>query len=268
MTEQQFDKTQQEQDELHLQHPSLSDETNETDEVMEDAVEEIADAAQESVEEMGEPVDTTKKEKWNKIFNVILTVLLIMMIIFFGARAYVSQYYGGVNVSGHSMQQTLQDGEWLLMHLADKGAKANYGDIIVLDVRGYKNATAEEGFLIKRLIAKGGDQLYCEQGQIFICYAGTDEFVLLEEPYAYYEQDKSTYSFASKKNPYKIQEGEIFYLGDNRQNSKDSEEEFASSRGMILKETDIHGVVPKWAVKFHTALRWIFLTETFFKTGE
>jgi signal peptidase I len=166
------------------------------------------------------------------------------------------------------MRKTLQGGEWLLMQLTDKGTKADYGDIIVIDVRSYQGATAQEGFLIKRLIAKGGDKLYCKQGRIFIWYKGADGFVELEEPYAYYANGKSLYQFASYEEPFVVPEGKIFYLGDNRQNSKDSEEEYSSQNGVIVNETDIHGVVPDWAITYQKPLRILFLTETYFKQGE
>ena len=207
----------------------------------------------------------TPSKKVGKIASTFFTILFVILMLFFGARVYVSTNYGGVAVDGASMRQTLQGGEWLLMELTSTGAKADYGDIIVVDVRSYSGSTAREGFLIKRLIAKGGDKLYCKQGRIFIRYKGAEEYVELDEPYAYYQTGKSLYNFASYEQPYEIQEGKIFYLGDNRQNSKDSEEEYASANGVIVNETDIHGVVPQWAITYQVPLRILFLTETYFK---
>ena len=201
----------------------------------------------------------------SKFATALFVALFVILSVFLGARIYVSNYFGAVEIDGTSMQNTLQDGEWLLMRLTEKGAKAERGDIVVLDVRNKPSATAEGGFLIKRLIAMEGDKLYCRSGRIFICYNGEEEFVELDEPYAYYSANKSTYSFASYENPYVLGEGEIFYLGDNRIVSKDSEEEFSKTDGLILKETDVHGVVYQWAVTYQTPLRWVFLTETFFK---
>ena len=214
------------------------------------------------------PQEEETEKKPNKVVSVICTILFIFLVVLFGARIYVSSRYGGVLVQGESMRQTLQGGEWLLMELTEKGAQADYGDIIVLDVRKYPNATAEEGFLIKRLIAKGGDKVYCKEGEVYVWYQGTDGFVKLDEPYAYYLRGKSNFSFASEAHPYVVETGKIFYLGDNRQNSKDSEDEYASANGMLVNETDIHGVVYDWAIAYQTPLRLIFLTETYFNRGE
>lgn len=204
-------------------------------------------------------------KKPNKLLSAIFTVVLVVLVAFLGVRIFVSSTCGAVLVKGTSMQNTLQGGEWLLMHLTKKGAKAQRGDIVVLNVQGKEGATAEEGFLIKRLIATEGDKFYCKGGRIFIWYNGTDGFVELEEPYAYYSANKSMYSFASYETPYELGEGEIFYLGDNRIVSKDSQEEFEAENGLILKETDIHGVVYDWAVTYQTPIRLLLLTETFFK---
>ena len=211
-----------------------------------------------------EEIAVQQPKKPNKILSAIFTVIFVILLAFLGARIYVSSTYGAVLVKGESMRNTLQGGEWLLMHLTEKGAKAERGDIVVLDVRNKEGATAKEGYLIKRLIATEGDKLYCKGGRIFIWYNGADNFVELEEDYTYYSVGKSLYSFASYETPYELGKGEIFYLGDNRQSSKDSQEEFETQNGMILKETDIHGVVYEWAMTYQTPLRWLFLTETFF----
>ena len=61
---------------------------------------------------------------------------------------------------------------------------------------------------------------------------------------------------------YEVGEGEIFFLGDNRQNSLDSryKEEYGGSHlsNGLYKAEDIYGVVPDWAIAYKTPLEWLF----------
>lgn len=74
----------------------------------------------------------------------------------------------------------------------------------------------------------------------------------LYEPYAYYAYD---YGFAL----YEMGEGEIFFLGDNRTNSKDSRYKEGDSHfsDRLYKATDVYGVVPDWAIKYKAFLKYL-----------
>lgn len=198
--------------------------------------------------------DGSKKHGSNRsdyIFYIVMAVLFIAII---GFRIWVSNALGRVEVSGSSMCQTLQDGDRLTMNLVKDGKGLERGDIIVVNVSSYHLKDSQGvsiNFLIKRLIAVEGDKVKCTDGQISICYAGTEEYVLLDEPYAYYGglpgRDKSDYDFKE----YTVGEGEIFFLGDNRLNSVDSRyQEWGGSHlnGTLYKATDVEGVVSQWAV--------------------
>ena len=181
-------------------------------------------------------------------------LLLAVFTLFLGLRAYWVQTFGGIVVDGPSMLQTLKNKDKLLMLYADESTKAQRGDIIVVDVRGYEECGSTD-FLIKRLIAVEGDSVYCESGNLFIKYAGNTEYEKepLVENYAYYADGKSEYSFKE----YVVGEGEIFFLGDNRQRSKDSRyQEVGASHlaDRLYKEEDIYGIVPEWALKYKNIL--------------
>ncbi|MBQ8659065.1 MAG: signal peptidase I [Clostridia bacterium] len=193
-----------------------------------------------------------------------LLVLALLLSIFFSVRNYWVTSFSGVIVSGHSMDDTLFDGEKLLMKLTSSGEKAERGDIIVVDVRGYKGSDklqpnenfGDTKFLIKRLIAVEGDVVRCKDGELSIQYGGTGEFKKLKEPYAKYI-DKLGYDF---KEDYVVGKDEIFFLGDNRDNSIDSRynETDGSHLTCLYMESDIYGIVPEWAIEHREVLEKIF----------
>ncbi len=195
-------------------------------------------------------------------------VLFALALAFFGFRLYWVSHYSGVRVDGPSMLNTLHHGDRLVMRLVDDDRPAKRGEIIVVDVRGYEEVQEKnEGkdpenqlkFIIKRLIATEGDVVKCTAGQVEIKYAGDEEFTPLNEPYARYESQtkKAEYTFAE----YTVGEGEVFFLGDNRNNSIDSrynQENGSNLHGRLYQAKDIVGVVPAWAVENQSILEKIF----------
>ena len=187
----------------------------------------------------------------------ILLAFLVFLALCF--RIWWTNNYGGVVVDGSSMYKTLVDGEKLLMRYVDDGEGLERGDVIVVYVGDYEECKGiEGGYLIKRLIALEGDKVKCHDGQISICYAGTTDYVPLDEPYAYYS-NQEIYDFQGQE--YEVGEGEIFFLGDNRNNSCDSRyKEFGGSHlvGHLYKATDVYGVVPDWAIEHSETLEKLF----------
>ncbi|MBE7081797.1 MAG: signal peptidase I [Clostridiales bacterium] len=189
-----------------------------------------------------------RKEKSNRAFSLFfgVVILLVVTIYIFTNYILISVY-----VDGESMSPTLSDGNVLF---ANKNMVAEAGDIIVID--GEKESQDGKGYdwLIKRAIVVGqkGKTLYVkiEAGKVWVG-ENEQEFEILEETYLP-EQTITTYVGT---NPYwEVKEGEIFYLGDNRENSKDSR---YSAYG-TCKTSQVVGVVPDWALSMREFSRFIF----------
>ncbi len=171
-----------------------------------------------------------ESRKSDYVLLIICALLVIALILNLN---FISRYFT-VEVSGGSMENTLQSGDILY---ADKWyKKVERGDVVILDVTPYGDrATFRGEFIIKRVIATAGDTVKCEEGGVYLKKAGEEEFSLLEEPYAQYP----TADFREVT----VGEGEIFFMGDHRNNSVDSR-----SVG-CFKLKDVVGVVPKWAIE-------------------
>ena len=202
-----------------------------------------------------------EKERGTGIFFYGALAIMLLAVISF--RIYWGQTYAGVIVDGVSMNQTLYNGEKLLMRKASERESAKRGDIIVVYVGDYPECEdVASDYLIKRLIAVEGDKVKCQDGQLFIWYAGETGYVPLDEPYAYYSssQAKLNYDF----NEYVVGKDEIFFIGDNRNNSRDSryQEPGGSHLTHLYKQKDIYGVVPTWALENQKILEKIFFRES------
>ena len=185
-----------------------------------------------------------KKKRADKIFALLLCIILIFMT----ALIFVNKFvFLNVYVDGQSMYPTLSSGDVLFAH---KGNDVEVGDIIVID--GEKsNGRGGYDLLIKRAIAIGKkDKTVIVEIKAGKVYVGDSDATLKELKEDYLPKGTMTEPISSEgKTRWELKEGEIFYLGDNREHSSDSRYKDYD----VCKISQVMGVVPEWAL----SMRWL-----------
>lgn len=148
------------------------------------------------MKKQNENVDDSKKD--NKIIKFIKELIpyVVILIVVVVVRTY---FFTPIKVSGPSMQPTLEGGEMMILNKIDKVERF---DVVVVDIK------AED--IIKRVIALPGESIACENGIIYVNGRRQDE-----------EYSKGVTGDFSKIT---LGDDEYFVLGDNREDSLDSEE--------------------------------------------
>ena len=182
------------------------------------------------------PMLRASSDRASRTSSVILAAVLALLVVVLCADLWFSLTYRLIIVDGRSMEDTLFSGDALYV---EKGALPERGDIVVIDVTDhpdlFSNSSGEERYIIKRVIALEGDEVYSENGTVYLKQAGEEQFAPLQEDYAI----GRTGDFS----PVTVGEGEMFFLGDNRSVSKDSR------LVGCLPLSDLVGVAPGFALK-------------------
>lgn len=192
----------------------------------------------------------SKQDK--SILNIVLNVLLVVVAIVVIFEAIFASLYSGIYVVGPSMNYTLTGAETETVSGGDyvyvnRYAKPDYGDIVVVNKDNKLT-------IIKRVIALGGDSVKLINGELYIKYAGNDDFEHIEESYVSPDNNigrgSQPITFPTvhgivKEEGFYVEEGHMFLLGDNRDVSLDSRE--GGGRSYAL--TDLYGVVAGWSLK-------------------
>ena len=129
----------------------------------------------------------------------LVAVLLVFMLVF---RVIV--------VSGPSMMQTLQNGDCIILLSSIFYGEPKHGDIVVVSKEAYKSGEP----IIKRVIATEGQKVDID----FVVGTVTVDGKVLDEPYV----NTPTNLYEGVSFPLTVEEGCVFVMGDNRNDSKDS----------------------------------------------
>ncbi len=134
-------------------------------------------------------------------FLELLQTVVVAALLFFAVNLVTAR----IRVEGSSMEPTLHDGELVVVYrLAYRWETPTRGDIVV-----FRFPLDPERRFIKRIIGLPGDSISVHDGLVWV------NGEPLDEPY--------TSAPPRYSGEWEMQAGEVFVLGDNRNNSSDSQ---------------------------------------------
>jgi signal peptidase I len=146
----------------------------------------------------------------------VLETLVLTVVIFFGIQAFIAQPY---KVQQQSMENTLLPDQYVLVDkLSPRWDPYSYGDIIVFKPPAAW-AQASDVPYIKRVIGLPGDTVSLRDGLVYV------NDVKLSEPYIFTGEDgvqQRSYPTAGGASSWVVPAGELFVMGDHREDSADS----------------------------------------------
>lgn len=190
-----------------------------------------------------------QKNKGNLVLKIFLKVLVVLLCAVCAVIIFFNLTHSYFKVYGPSMAPTLNAGVEDPSQCVDgvfvsKIKSYTRGDIVVVS---RQDENSEQKFVIKRIIAIAGDKIKIEEvngeNRVVLIKAGETEREVLEENYL---SDYSVNEYLltvfnnmiqngrrtlDENGFLEIEEGYIFYLGDNRAKSKD-----CSNYGPVKKE--------------------------------
>lgn len=170
-------------------------------------------------------------DNWKRFLLDILETVILAVVLYFGINAISAR----VRVDGLSMNPTLQHGEYVLVsRLAYKTGAPERGDIIV-----FSFPMDQKQDLIKRVIGLPGETIEIRSGEVLVNGAKLDEPYIAQSP---------VYN-----GTWTVGKGQLFVLGDNRNDSKDSHQwGLLPIENVIGKALLIYWPPPDWKLINHT----------------
>lgn len=180
-------------------------------------------------------ITQTKEQKSGFLHFLVdvLETLVLSVVLFVG----INMISARIRVDGASMEPTLQTGEYVVINrLSYKFGNPQRGDIIVFH---FPRDPREE--YIKRVIGLPGDEVEVRDGTVYV------NNVALNESYLKVKTDYT--------NTWKIPEGQLFVLGDNRNNSSDSHDWGTVPMDYVVgKAILVYWPPPDWEIIQHVNL--------------
>jgi signal peptidase I len=163
----------------------------------------------------------------------ILETLFISAVLFLAINAVSAR----IRVDGFSMEPSLHSGEFVIVNkLAYKNGSPKRGDVIVFH---FPRDPQQE--YIKRVIGLAGDEVVVSNGTVRVNGEVLDEPYILQSP---------AYS-----GSWQVPEGQLFVMGDNRNNSSDSHNWGTLELDYVVgKALVVYWPVSDWGLVEHYAL--------------
>ena len=147
------------------------------------------------------------KYTWQQNVALYLHDMIFMLVV---VTAVLMLFLRIIVVDGPSMENTLLNGDYMLLVSNMFYKNPGYGDVVVVSKQAYDNGKP----IVKRVIATEGQTVDIDfnEGVVYV------DGVALDEPYT----KTLTTLKESGSFPQVVEQGKVFVMGDNRNNSKDS----------------------------------------------
>ncbi len=174
-----------------------------------------------------------RKSGFLRFFKDVLETLILSIVLFVGVNVISAR----IRVDGASMEPTLTTGEYVVLNrLSYRVGTPQRGDIIV-----FHPPTEPQDEYIKRVIGLPGDEVEVRDGTVYVNGQPLDETYL---------NTKTNYP-----GTWRVPAGQLFVLGDNRNNSQDSHEFGTISMGSVIgKAVLVYWPPTDWAMITHVPL--------------
>ncbi len=165
-----------------------------------------------------------KQMRSDRTFFIVLAVMSIIVLVI----AYLNNFvFILIQVDGESMLPTFNTGDVVIVN---RKVEPQKGDIVIIE--GEKHGA----YIIKRVIAVGGETVKLDGGYVYV------DGKMIEEPYVIKQGETQP---LGKLSEWSVGETQLFFLGDNRINSRDSRDDEYG----LCEKSQVVGVVEEWSMK-------------------
>lgn len=172
-----------------------------------------------------------REHAWFKHVWKLIKIAVIALIVIIGLREYLFADYV---VDGQSMMPTVNDGDRVIVNkISYEWEDPQRFDMIIFPVD-------HETDYIKRVVGLPGDEITYEDDELYVNGEQIDEPHLEDLKQFSFEEDfTEDFTLEEVTDEKEVPEGELFVLGDNRQNSVDSRHIGFINKDQVIGQADV-----------------------------